>query len=142
MVWPPFPKYIFSQKTTSYWFIKNRHIYIYNNQPSNLSPNPMERIVCFSSFGLWSDGKNGNIVKSCMLYHGKATCWTHFPVRHGCWYQRQLLGYILTICTSLPFLRRDTTIMNYSLGMRPMKIEPMTVLLCSCFPRCRAQKSE
>lgn len=71
--------------------------------------------------GIWS-----NLV---WLHLGKATCWTHFPDRHGCWYQRQLLGYILTICTSLPFLWRDTTMLNYSLGMRPMKIGPMTIAL-------------
>lgn len=107
MVWPLLPKYIFSQKTTSYWFIKHRHIYIYNNQPSNLFPHPMEGIICFPSVGLWSDGKNGIWSNLVWMHLGKATCWTHFPVRHGCWYQKQLLGYIYINHLHIPTLPQE-----------------------------------
>lgn len=76
--------------------------------------------------GIWS-----NLV---WPHLGKATCWTHFPVRHGCWYQRQLLEYILTICTSLPFLRRGTTILNYSLGCEAHEDRSYACIALQLFP--------
>lgn len=75
----PSPEIHIFPKTIFYWFIKNGHIYIYNNQPSNLFPNPVEEILSFPSFGLWSDWKSGNMVKCCTAAPWEGHLLNPFP---------------------------------------------------------------